>query len=192
MPSVQSTGSTNTVLLCSGGRTFGQGVELAVIRSALKIVSQDDSLFATVGEYRTLLFRQVQGAILSRQVRASTAGFLCLLHMVHACTGPEPISPFLLHLALDGKNNFYMYKPVVATFDQDTAKILDPWFTFDGDVKKLKESPSLKDLRLLLQTAGIQVRNCFSFSFNVRLDKHLYMWLVCSAAFDSIRGNPVV
>ncbi len=115
----------------SSNRGIGDGVARAVVRRVLPIFIQDENIGLPVGPFVSITLHGAPEAITAnRKVAMKTFGFLCLFHMFALGMGALPVSPFLLHAAIDGRGAF--------AFDKIFITELDPQ-RFDSDVLALME-----------------------------------------------------
>ena len=83
---------------------MGSGLLRTVLREAVSRVLSDPSIWQPRGRFHTIRWSaySLGGLPRSREVKLRVAGFVALLHMLALKAGPDPISPFLLRLAIKG------------------------------------------------------------------------------------------
>ncbi|KAH9857659.1 hypothetical protein C2E23DRAFT_881239 [Lenzites betulinus] len=105
------------------GDGIGSGPRQAVLRAALQLATDEGALWTACGAYKTINFHSSKdGGLAERETALKACGFLSFLHLLLLEVGPEPVSPFLLHAALDGRASLKVDKAFIDALDPDTFK----------------------------------------------------------------------
>lgn len=137
------------------GEGAGAGPELAVIRRAILLLTHEEAHWRPLGMYRTLNMHPSFDPIPERQTAFLACGVLALLHLVLLKSGPDPISPFLMHLVMDGRQTFTIDSNFLSALEPDLSKRLAPWVAWKAKPHERIKSDS--DLGALLAHAEIAV-----------------------------------
>ncbi len=118
---------------CSGAG-LGAGVQRSVLRAAVDIVVHDEACWQEMGRYYipTIHLDGVT-TVSARIAKMKTAGFLSMLHLLAGLGGPHPISPFLLLLAIVGRERACLVDaPLWRVLDVELYERFRPWWEYDG------------------------------------------------------------
>lgn len=108
------------VELSFSGGSFGPGVDRSIIRRVLPIFITENKIGFAVGPFVSITLHGAPQTITEqRKVTMKTFGFLCLFHMHILGMGAIPVSPFLLHAAMDGRKAFAFDKLFLLELDPD-------------------------------------------------------------------------
>ncbi|KAI0351091.1 hypothetical protein OH77DRAFT_1593049 [Trametes cingulata] len=155
--------SLGLLLSCSNnldiqiGEGIGQATSRTILRLAVKLSLTDSDLWEQRDRYKLLILHPSREMIPSRRARLQACGFLALLHLVTVRTGPDPISPFLLRLALEGHARaMSLDVPFLQRLSPETYTALLPWAERDPTLP-LDMSPQ-SPIGQLLYAANINPR----------------------------------
>jgi hypothetical protein len=116
----------------------------------LDLVLEDISLFNKnendVG-YHDMNFSHGPFTDPSRQARLWAAGVVAALHITRTCSGPHPISPFLIYLSLEEDCSRLVSKDFIRRFDTDMATTFFPILREVEGRKRRGDTPYLYPLR---------------------------------------------
>ncbi|KLO14057.1 hypothetical protein SCHPADRAFT_939839 [Schizopora paradoxa] len=140
------------------GEGCGVGVRTSLIREAVKsyVADKQGRWCEQVGEYYTLCFHGGDQLPAERIMEFKVFGCICALHMVLLRCGPDPMSPFLFYLVVDGRIAFSLDMKFIAVLDADSVRILKPLQDWDGKGASVQDGRS--DLYDLLTAADISVK----------------------------------
>ncbi|TFK78328.1 hypothetical protein K466DRAFT_570910 [Polyporus arcularius HHB13444] len=116
------------------GAGLGAGVQRSVLRAAVDIVVHDQACWQEMGRYYipTIHLDGVT-TVSARIAKMKTAGFLSMLHLLAGLGGPHPISPFLLLLAIVGRERACLVDaPLWRVLDVELYERFRPWWEYDG------------------------------------------------------------
>ena len=118
-------------------------------------VLEDTTVWQPRGRFTTLRWSPCTPGTYprTREIKIKVAGFVALLHMVLFRAGPDPISPFLLRLAIEGRARACtLDPPFLRLLDADMYRLLTPWASYDR-TQGLPEDPTHPLMSLLLGTS---------------------------------------
>lgn len=89
--------------------------------------SESIQYWQTRGERITIRYFPDTGFHSERACYFAAMGFLAFMHIHNHSLGPEPLSPFLLQLILNGWGCFSIDEKLASHVDADISQILQPW-----------------------------------------------------------------
>ncbi|KAJ2985620.1 hypothetical protein NUW54_g10088 [Trametes sanguinea] len=112
---------------CSG-RALGAGPQQAILRAAVQKMTDEGALWTDAGAYKSLNFHgSKDGGLAKREAILKACGFLCHMHLAVLGVGPEPVSPFLLLAAIEGRRALTVDRRFIEVLDPGAFKSLKPW-----------------------------------------------------------------
>ena len=144
------------LIICHSGDALGDGANRCLVREAVRLAVCDTRLWEPRDRYSSILFYHSRHSSPSRVLQLKTCGFLSLMHMVATLTGPDPISPFLIRAAIEGRaGTCIIDHAFLRLLSPQTLASLTPFTTIDSDVEQLRNP--LNPAGGLLLAANINV-----------------------------------
>lgn len=123
------THATSKILGVFSGDNSGEECIQSVVCAAIDITVADETIWADFGEWKALLlYPSVDHIPARRRDDLRTAGCLALVNLCFLSSGPDPISPFLLLMAMGGRKELVADIPFLKAVDPRTYERLGPWF----------------------------------------------------------------
>ncbi|KAI0706371.1 hypothetical protein C8Q76DRAFT_748384 [Earliella scabrosa] len=114
--------------------TVGSGPLRTLMRAAVARVVADESIWQPRGRFHAIRWGPYSLGALPRhrEVKLKVAGYVALLHMIAVKAGPDPVSPFLLRLAIEGGSRASRIDHAfMQLLEPDIYHSLGPWIQHD-------------------------------------------------------------
>ncbi|TFK81813.1 hypothetical protein K466DRAFT_604199 [Polyporus arcularius HHB13444] len=163
------------------GVAIGSSPIRTVLRRAIEILVSDQRYWHPVGKY--FCMRSGPTGVSDRDDHLATCGFMALMHMIGVGRGPDPMSPFALRYAIEGRDRACVLDPAfIRLIDPMLYAQLAPWAEYEWG-SPLPKDPAHK-LNSLIFSAGKDTK---VFSDPPRRAELEWMerHLVASAVFDA-------